>query len=341
MKATLLTLAMFCALPATLQAQTLLFNDGQQPHPITIDDNQASLSFAANSKAPANANYLAGFANQHWFVADKNPDKTVSTDALYQVKADDWQVNTAVPTLASNKGLLAACQTFASEQINSYRLSLNNGRMNIYDGKSSQQLANIPLKGEKIEHVLCGNIDADMTPELLVLVNEGKQLKLHIIAEKSWQQQTTWQQKTIGPSAKGSYSIVPQMNFHSLNQLEIWHQAEQQNGQQNGQQQQQKISAFKPHQLAKPFGYQPNDFDTVWVNSTGLSKASAKMMWNFGATSVHHLNKYFSSLGIEQLTDQTVYTASVKNFVAQMDPNQHPKTAKELSQMFLKWKTNG
>ncbi len=333
MKSTFLTLAMFCALPATLQAQTLLFNDGQQPHPITIDDNQASLSFAGKSKVPANANYLAGFANQHWFVADKNIDKTVSTQALYEVKADDWQVNTAVPTLASNKGLLAACQTFASEQINSYRLSLNNGRMNIYDGKSSQQLASVPLKAEKIHHVLCGNIDADMTPELLVLVNEGKQLKLHIIAEKSWQQETTWQQKTIGPDTKGKYSIVPQMNFHSLNQLEIWHQ--------DGQQQQQKVAIFKPHQLAKPFGYQAKDFDTVWVNSTGLSKAGAKMMWNFGATSVHHLNKYLSSLGIEQLTNQSVYKKSVKKFVAQMDPNQHPKAAKELSQMFLKWKTNG
>ena len=333
MKPALLTLAILCTLPCASPAQTLLFNDGQLPHDMTIDNNQANLSFAASDLAAKNTSYLAGFANQHWLVADKNPDKTQSTQSLYRVKEDDWQVNTTVPTLGSNKGLLAACQTYDSEQINSYRLSLNNDRLNIYDGKSSQLLANMPLAGKKIEHVVCGNTDADMTPELLILVNEGKQLKLHIIAEKSWHQDSPWQQKVIGPSTKGDYHIVPQMNFHSLNQLEIWHR--------DPQQAQHKVVAFKPQQLAKPFTYQPKDFDTVWVNSTGLSKAGAKMMWNFGASSVHHLGKYLNSLGIEESINQAIYTQNVKRFIAQMDPNQHQGTASEISKMFLKWKTNG
>jgi hypothetical protein len=252
---------------------------------------------------------ILGFANGEIFFTD-----TVQ-QSLHHYKIADFSSSTLDNNV--NVADIVACQHYKSDEM----LTLDIDRA----------LNEVLLAGS-IKTVICGNIQADMAPEVMALVEKDHKLLLFSGIITDNEVINDWRLiSDLGTITGDSYLLLPDVTDHTAKRLLVmaqkngdWHLATQ----------------VLPSAFIEPFEYNPTDHNEIWAEYLKLDRASAKLMWNGGAKSIGKFDEYLESISATLTTNPERYLAQIEQILMNLDPNNNQAVASRLTDIYRRWKSN-
>lgn len=264
---------------------------------------------------PKEIDNINGFANQKRFSFDREKQQLFS----YQ----DGDSSLLALTLDQpKKGPLLACQAYQDDEIHQLSLSVK---------QISEALdSNASIENIKIKAALCGNIQADMGVDVIVLLQQKQTLLLMLGSTDKNMQVDRWREITSFP-AKGDqqYLLWPQFITHSATSISIM---------QYQNEHWYLIKELLPGDFIESFTYAPTDHTEMWAEYVKLDRASAKLMWNGGAKSMAQLDKYIDSIDSKLPVSPEAYKQEVEQLLLNLDPNRQTQVASRLASIYVNWK---
>ncbi|WP_281557678.1 hypothetical protein [Thalassomonas sp. RHCl1] len=255
----------------------------------------------------------AGFANGKLFIAE--PGK-----GLFEYDLRE-QTKQQVQHQVFAKEADLACQRFNSTHLDVMPLST------LLPGKWATFM---------VKAAICGNIQADMSPEVMVLLENDNKLILVAGTLDKKRQVEKWRTITAFNVAEpGRYLLLPEFSQHSAQGLYI---AEYPEGGLKGELT--VIQKLLPGDFIEPFDYRQTDHDEIWAAYINLDRASAKLMWNGGANSMAKLELYLTSIDPRLTKDPVHYFEQINTILTDLDPNRELDVALRLAEVYRDWKTN-
>lgn len=287
-------------------------NETVLPEIAATDKTGASLEYLQDL-TPQQVSSIVGFGNRQLILLEQNSGSVYRYNK--QKRLPVLFTDEAVP-----QGKVTACQDFNHEQLNWFTLP-----------ESTDKILSEQLKQSvSIVATLCGNINAELTPDIFVLVQGARQLTLYSATQQSLHQLDNWRKiTTVTAKPNGKYYLLPNFSHHSAINLQIVQQ-------QQGKWQQLKI--LSPRDFITPFDYQPKDHSEIWMAYLNLDRASAKLMWNAGAKSISKLSTYFDSVNPALTANSGNQTDKIATVLYNLDPNSNNQVSQRLANIFVHWK---
>ncbi|WP_281557821.1 hypothetical protein [Thalassomonas sp. RHCl1] len=289
------------------QSNTAAFSE-QKPY---LREQSATLDYLQDLTSQQVAD-LVGFGNQQLLMLQQG------TGSVFSYNRHQRPVKLLADETAP-QGKAVACQDYKSEQINWFTLP----------GKSNNEITG-QLNQQEIVAAICGNITAELSPEVFVLTRANEQLALFSVSPKKLFDFNAWRKiTTVTADAGEAYSLLPHFNHHSARSLQI---ARQKQGQW------QFIKTLYPREFTQPFKYRPGDDTEIWMKYLNLDRASAKLMWHAGARSIGQLDDYFDSVNpaLTSHTDQN--RREIIEVLYNLDPNDRLGVSQRLANIFVDWR---
>ncbi|WDE08723.1 hypothetical protein SG34_033000 [Thalassomonas viridans] len=287
--------------------------------PQTAESDKALSSLAyLQDLTPQQISGIAGFGNRQLLIQQ---DAGPVNGYKLQKRQQQLLAETAPP------GKAVACQDFNHEQINWYTVPAANNSAPGNNASGKQ------LNPGEVVTALCGNITAELTPEVFVLTRASGLLTLFSVFPDKLYDFTAWREiTTINAEADGDYHLLPEVNHHSAHSLQI---ARQKQGEW------QQIKTLYPRDFIESFTYRPKDHDEIWMEYLNLDRASARLMWNAGAKSIGKLNLYFDSLDPGLTADAANKRDKIESVLYHLDPNDTHLVSQRLADTYVHWKAPG
>lgn len=261
---------------------------------------------------PQQISNLAGFSNQQLLILEPNTG-SVNSYGL-QERIPKLLVGEIAP---QNKAV--ACQEFNSELINWFPLPT----------KSTGELSK-SINHKKIVSALCGNINAELTPEIFLLTKAAEQLELFSVSPSKLYEINSWKKITsLKAEVDGKYYLLPDFSHHSAKTLQIV---------QRKLNKWQQVKTLYPRDFIEPFEYQPEDHNQIWMAYLNLDRASAKLMWHAGAKSIGELSQYLDSVNPGLTNNIHSQRDKIENLLRHLDPNHNSQVSLRLTDTFIRWK---
>ncbi|MBQ4810583.1 hypothetical protein J8M20_04515 [Pseudoalteromonas luteoviolacea] len=257
-----------------------------------------------------------GFANNKMFYHDIEKGTVVIKQGGNKTPLE------SIPIPLNLGEQLLACQKFKSQETQLIALLLDKGMLHI---QKDDRLSSVSLKAEHLISGLCGNIDADILPEIIILAEKNREVFLYIFRQGSHQDSNNIIRLKLDAPV-GNYQLhadFSKSSAHSIGVLDASNKI---------------VERIYPHQLLPRFEYQKVDHSTIWQHYTNMNRASAKLMWNAGARSLAKLDLYVDSVTEPISFHEKRAPEQVKKILKNLSVNQHQQAVDELTQVYINWK---
>ncbi|WP_046004681.1 hypothetical protein [Pseudoalteromonas rubra] len=259
---------------------------------------------------------VIGFANSSVFVASPL-DETVQVHSHNTLK-----LIRTVPITPNLGERLIACQKYQSEQVLVIAMLLEQGKLHFQD---DTRLTSVPFPAERLIAGLCGNLDADIAPDTVLLSETKGKYMLHLVRQSDYEDQNSWQSLTLD-LAPGNYTLRAEFSLSSAQSITILDDDHQ------------LVQQIFAHQFLPGFKYQKKDFSTSWQQYTGMNRGAAKLLWNAGARSLAKLDLYVRSVSEPIDFHDTKAEKKVGSILTNLSVNQSQQAVRDLTQVYINWK---
>ncbi|NOU51937.1 hypothetical protein HG263_15500 [Pseudoalteromonas sp. JBTF-M23] len=280
------------------------------------DDTKLAPQLQTSIHVPEKIDNITGFANQKRFSFNR------AKQQLFSYQEDGYSSLLELTLEQPQKGQLLACQTYQNDEI--HQLPLSTKQMS----EALDSSANI--ENIKIKAALCGNIQADMGVDVIVLLQQEQTLLLMLGSTDNNMQVDHWREITSFPAKEDrQYMLWPQLIAHSATSISIM-QYQNKNWS--------SIKELLPGDFIESFTYEPTDHTEMWAEYIKLDRASAKLMWNGGAKSMAQLDKYIDSIDNKLPISPNQYKKEIEQLLLNLDPNKNEEVASRLASIYVNWK---
>ena len=262
---------------------------------------------------------LCGAANYRKFIVQSG----LKQSDIYLYEEGQKTLVASFERNPAKKEMHLAFQPYKKTSLDFYRIEQTNDTIDIK--KEGATRASFSARAAELCHALCLNFDADLRPDTFLLLKGDKKLFLYLIPQSDFSATKKWRCFSIpSPPSAEAFFLVPSVWVHSMEQLEI---VAKENGTWRS------LKTFLPRDFIAPFSLESQDFKTVWMKDTGMTRAEAKVLWNAGGRHIGALRGYLESLwGGAQAEKE-----SVSRVLLTLDPNRNKEAARLLASRFVKW----
>ncbi|WDE07928.1 hypothetical protein SG34_014175 [Thalassomonas viridans] len=312
MQSTVLNKLMFPMLLLALTACNKQHGQTLEEKPAYVQEKPVSQEMLPNLVNFIPAGQLlkaAGFANGKLFIAD-------SEQGLFAYDLPDYTRRNVQQAWFGEEASVI-CQRFNHDAIDIIPISA---------------LLTHELSGFEVKAATCGNIQADMSPEVILLLEKAGKLNLMAGTLDKNLQVKEWRiVASVKSPGTGQYMLLPELIEHTARGLLIL-----------GYSQGSWIlmQHILPGAFIEPFEYKHTDHDEMWAAYINLDRAAAKLMWNGGANSIGKLDEYLTSIDTQLTSDPERYFDRITAIFNRLDPNQDTDVAFRLAEVYKHWKTN-
>lgn len=259
---------------------------------------------------------VIGFANSSVFIASPLGETV-------QVHSHDTLKLIRTVPVAPNLGeRLIACQKYQSEQVQVIAMLQDQGKLHFQD---DTRLTSVPFPAERLVAGLCGNLDANIAPDIVLLSETKGKYALHLVRQSDYEDQNSWQSLTLD-LAPGNYTLRADFSLSSAQSITVLNDNHQ------------LVQQIFAYQFLPGFKYQKKDFSTSWQRYTGMNRGAAKLLWNTGARSLAKLDLYVKSVAEPIDFHDTKAEKKVGSILTNLSVNQSQQAVRDLTRVYINWK---